>query len=116
MDSARGMAVPKETYREPPLTWERWGLWTLLVFFVVFGVLVEYRSAYLRRRMTDLNCYLRASWAVREGGADLYHVFDDNGWHYNYPPLFAILMTPLADPPPGVKLDYAVPFAFTVGF
>jgi len=71
----------------------------LAAFFLAFGVLVEYRSVYLRRRMTDLNCYLRASWAVRQGGADLYHVFDDNGWHYNYPPLFAILLTPLADPP-----------------
>jgi Glycosyltransferase family 87 len=86
-------------FREPVWIWERWGSWVLVVFFVVFGVLVEYRSAFLRRRMTDLNCYLRASWAVRQGGADLYHVYDDNGWHYNYPPLFAILLTPLADPP-----------------
>ena len=70
-----------------------------MAFLLAFGVLVEIRSAYMRRRMTDLNCYLRAAWAVRQGGADLYHVFDDNGWHYNYPPLFAILLTPLADPP-----------------
>ena len=36
---------------------------------------------------------------MRQGGVDLYHVYDDNGWHYNYPPLFAILLAPLADPP-----------------
>jgi hypothetical protein len=48
--------------------------------------------------MGDLGCYLRGAWAVRVGG-DLYDVMDDNGWHYNYPPLFAILMAPLADPP-----------------
>jgi len=91
--------VANKSRFEPLLPWERRGLWVLVGFFVVFGVLVEYRSAFLKRRMTDLNCYLRASWAVRQGGARMYHVFDDNLWHYNYPPLFAILLTPLADPP-----------------
>src|SRR5262249_13819404 len=50
-------------------------------------------------RMGDLGCYLRAGYAVRTGGAHLYDYTDDNGWHYNYPPLFAVLMAPLADPP-----------------
>ena len=50
--------------------------------------------------MTDLQVYLRAAWAVRSG-ADLYTIIDDNQWHYHYPALFAILMTPLADPPAG---------------
>jgi len=89
----------KELRREPLRRWETVGLWLLLVVVILFGALVEYRSAFLRRRMTDLNCYLRASWAVRQGGANLYHVYDDSGWHYNYPPLYAILFTPLADPP-----------------
>jgi hypothetical protein len=52
--------VAHESRFEPLLPWERRGLWVLLAFFVVFGVLVEYRSAFLKRRMTDLNCYLRA--------------------------------------------------------
>lgn len=71
----------------------------LLSVLVLFSIVVEYRSAFLKRRMTDLNCYLRAAWAVRQGGSELYNVWDDNTWHYNYPPLFAILLTPLADPP-----------------
>ncbi len=89
----------KELLREPLRRWEVVGLWLLLAVTLLFGVLVEYRSCFLRRRMTDLNCYLRAGWAVRQGGANLYHVYDDSGWHYNYPPLYAILCTPLADPP-----------------
>src|SRR5262249_31204322 len=84
---------------EPLRRGEGVGLWLLLCVIFLFGVLVEYRSVFLQRRMTDLNCYLRAGWAVRQGGADLYHTSDDNGWHYNYPPLYAILLAPLADPP-----------------
>lgn len=65
---------------------------------IVLGAFTEMRSAFLDRRMGDLDCFLRASWAVRND-ADLYAVTSDNGWHYNYPPLYAILMAPLADPP-----------------
>lgn len=93
--------------------WERVGLVLILVLFVAFGVLVEYRSAFLRRRMGDLGCYLRAAWAVRTGN-DLYDVTDDNGWHYNYPPLYAILMAPLADPPRGADAAGYVPYAVSV--
>jgi alpha-1,2-mannosyltransferase len=81
--------------------------------FLAFGAMVEIRSAYLSRRMGDLGVYLRAGWAVRSG-ADLYAVTDDNDWHYNYPPLFAILMAPLADPPHGVELAGAAPYAVSV--
>jgi hypothetical protein len=93
--------------------WERAALVLILVLFVAFGVLVEYRSAFLRRRMGDLGCYLRAAWAVRTGN-DLYDVTDDNGWHYNYPPLYAILMAPLGDPPRGADAAGFVPYAVSV--
>ena len=36
-------------------------------------------------------------------GGDLYGITDDNHWHYHYPPLLAILLTPLADPPAGAS-------------
>src|SRR5438045_617729 len=86
----------------------------LLVLFALvaigFGVITEIRSAYLKRRMGDLDCYLRAAWAVRTG-SDLYDITDDNGWHYNYPPLLAILAVPLADAPTSVVEANQVPYA-----
>jgi hypothetical protein len=91
--------------------------WALLAAFfagfLAFGVAVEVRSAFLSRRMGDLGVYLRAGWAVRSG-ANLYAVTDDNEWHYNYPPLFAILMVPLADPPHGEHMPGTLPYPVTV--
>jgi hypothetical protein len=79
------------------------GEWGLVVLFfaawALFGLVVEKRGAFMHRRMGDLGCYLRAGYAVRRGGDHLYDYVCDNGWHYNYPPLFGILMAPLADPP-----------------
>jgi hypothetical protein len=93
--------------------WERRGLVALLFLFLLHCVHVERRSVFLKRRMTDLGVYLRAAWAVRSG-ADLYSITDENEFHYVYPPLFAILMTPFADPPPGVEQPHTVPFAVSV--
>jgi hypothetical protein len=82
----------------PLKTLERISVGLLLASVVLFGMFVEYRSAFLTRPMGDLGCYLCAAWAVR-AGTDMYGIREDNGWHYNYPPLYAILFTPLADPP-----------------
>jgi hypothetical protein len=83
----------------PPLKpWEKLCVALLFASAVAFGVRVEHKSAFLSRRMGDLGCYLRAAWAVR-AGVSMYGLTEDNGWHYNYPPLYAILLTPLADPP-----------------
>jgi Glycosyltransferase family 87 len=78
--------------------WQRCLLVGCILLLLGFAVPVEMRSALMSRRMGDLDCFLRAAWAVRSG-ADLYSVTDDNGFHYNYPPLLAVLATPLADPP-----------------
>ncbi|MFL5243237.1 MAG: glycosyltransferase family 87 protein [Gemmataceae bacterium] len=94
--------------------WERRGLIVFGFLIVGFGVLTEVRSVYLKRRMGDLGCYLRAAWAVR-ADADLYAVCDDNGWHYNYPPLLAILATPLADAPLGASRTGLAPYGVSVG-
>lgn len=93
---------------------ERWAVVLLLVGFLLYGLAVEKRSAYMSRRMGDLGVYLRAGWAVRQGGAELYTITDDNGWHYSYPPLFAILMAPLADPPHGVSGHGLIPYPVSV--
>jgi hypothetical protein len=104
----------KTLHLQPLRRWERGAVALLLLTLVLFGALVEYRSAFMRRRMGDLGCYLRAAWAVR-AGVDMYGVVDDNIWHYNYPPLYAILMTPLADPPAGVDHAGFVPYEVSVG-
>ncbi len=90
------------------------GLSLLLLTIILFGVMVEFRGAFLKTRMTDIGPYLRAAWAVRTGG-DMYKITDDRGWHYVYPPLFAILMTPLADPPNGEDRTGYLPYEVTVG-
>jgi len=101
-----------ETWRLPR-RWMLTGLALWLFVIVVFGALVEYRSAFLKRRMTDLDVYLRAAWAVRSG-ADLYAITDDNGWHYHYPPLLAIVLAPLADAPAGYNRAGMLPFWMSV--
>jgi alpha-1,2-mannosyltransferase len=93
-----------------PLTyWNKIGLVVFALVIVAFACLVEKRSAFMQRRMTDAGVYFRAAWAVRSGG-DLYHIADDNDWHYNYPPLLAILMGPLADAPAGQPRDGLLPY------
>jgi hypothetical protein len=93
--------------------WQRTGLWMILAVLLAFGGLVEMRSAFLKRRMTDLDVYLRTAWAVRTG-ADIYDVLDDNEWHYQYPPLLAILAAPLADAPAGASRAFMLPFGLSV--
>ncbi len=95
--------------------WDRFGLVLFALLVVVFGVMVEIRSAFQRQRKTDFGVYARAAWAVRSGW-DIYEVFDDRGWHYCYPPPFAVVMVPLADPPT-ILADRAgyLPFSVSVG-
>ena len=101
---------------EWPKPWERRGLWLLLFLIPVFGVVVEHRSAFLHRRMGDLGVYLRGAWAARQGGEQLYTISCDGGWHYVYPPLLAILLAPLADPPAGVSQPpWSLPYKVSVG-
>ncbi len=83
---------------------ERSGIAALLVLVVLFGAVTLHRSAFLDHRHTDADVYFRAAWAIR-AGENLYKVSDTNGWHYHYPPLLAILLAPLADPPESVTLD-----------
>ena len=76
---------------------------------LAFGGLVLVRSAFQQSRKTDFDVYARAGYAVR-AGLDLYQISDDNGWHYCYPPPFAVAMTPLADPLPWADRTGYLPF------
>src|SRR5262245_29913999 len=77
-----------DSRRAPLGRGERLALYFFFVVLIVFGVIVEHRSAFQHTRKGDLNVFLRVGWAVRSG-ADLYAVTDDNGFHYHYPPLLA---------------------------
>jgi alpha-1,2-mannosyltransferase len=92
---------------------ERLALIVFCLIIALFGVIVEHRSAFQHTRKGDLNVFLRAGWAVR-AGADLYAVTDDNGFHYHYPPLLAILAAPLADPPAGADRTGMLPYSVSV--
>jgi hypothetical protein len=93
--------------------WQRRGLAIVLALVVAFGVLVEIRSAFSHERKTDLGIYLRAAWAVRAGD-DPYEFTTERACHYNYPPLLAILLVPLADPPAGIADAVTIPFGVSV--
>jgi hypothetical protein len=69
------------------------------VGILVFGAIIEKRTALRRVPMTDLGVFSCAASAVQTGG-NLYTTTDWHGWHYHYPPALAILFAPLAHPPP----------------
>lgn len=94
--------------------WERVALGFLVVLFVAFGAVVELRAAFSQLRQTDFGVYARVGWAVR-AGENIYAIEDDRHWHYCYPPAFALLMAPLADPPAGEDRTGYLPFAVSVG-
>jgi hypothetical protein len=111
-----GKPIAPAVSRAFPLTrltsWQRYAV-ILVVGFVLFGVLVEFRAAFLQRRMGDLDVFMRTAWAVRSG-QDIYTATDPNGFHYHYPPLLAILLVPLADPPTEADPTWAMPYPVTV--
>src|ERR1700691_3527480 len=77
----------------------RIGLGLLAAVFVGFFFYTVHQEAGRYPGKGDLDVFLRAGWAAREGQS-LYTVTDGHGFHYLYPPLFADLLIPLADPPP----------------
>ncbi len=92
--------------------------WVLFALFIgvmiYYAIITEIRSAFYDVRMTDFGVYLRAAWAARTGN-DMYAVTCDNGWHYCYPPTFALFLMPLADPPGGDPREGYLPYGLSVG-
>jgi hypothetical protein len=89
---------------------ERRAVASFFLILALFAILVVHRSALQHTRKGDLNVFLRAGWAVR-AGVNLYAVTDDNGFHYHYPPLLALLAAPLADAPAGFDRTGMIPYA-----
>ena len=77
----------------------RIGLGLMAAVFVVFSFYTVHLETHRYPGKGDLDVFLRAGWAAREGQS-LYKVTDGHGFHYLYTPLFADMLTPLADPPP----------------
>jgi len=94
-----------------------WWEWSAIGFFglvvVSFGGLVIWRSAYMNLRHTDFDVYAAAAWAVRNGH-DVYEVTNEDGLHYCYPPTFAMLLTPLAEPPDQSRQPGYLPFGMSI--
>jgi hypothetical protein len=62
----------------------------------------------------DAQVFFRAGWAAWTG-YPLYEVADHHGWSYHYPPTFALLMGPFAEPMPGFpKPLWAMPFVLSL--
>jgi hypothetical protein len=101
------------TQFDRPTRIEQAGFVALLLITVAFGFLVEWRSAFLHQRKTDLNVYLYAAWAIRAGESP-YEFITFGECHYNYPPLLAILLVPLANKPGSVAGPTTVPFGVSV--
>ena len=121
---SQGLAEPAVVHLPAPdrlSIGQRLGLGVFFTLLLLLVVVVEFRSAFLSKRMGDLDIFLRAAWALH-AGVDVYSVTDDDvvypelghGDHYNYPPLLAVLLMPLADPPPGVDRAGFVPYAVSV--
>jgi hypothetical protein len=106
--------MPAPPGDQPLRRWEKAVLALAALGVVAFGVLTEVRSCFLETRHTDFTVYVRAAWAAR-AGHDLYAVADEHAWHYCYPPTFALLLTPLADPPPGEPRDGYPPLWLAAG-
>ncbi len=106
-------SLPPRADLAPLKRWERWALYALVLFLIVFGVILEIRCAFMPTRQTDLGVYLRAAWAVRVG-ENPYTITEENGWHFCYPPIVALLFTPLADAPDGVERTLMLPWGVSV--
>jgi hypothetical protein len=69
------------------------------VGLLLFGGLLERRTALRHEPMTDLGVFCIASGALWSG-ENPYTISDWHGWHYQYPPALAIAFLPLAEPVP----------------
>jgi len=87
---------------------ERWAL--ALVAVIVAALLASTLQQTLEYGHGDAQVYFRAGWAIW-AGYPLYQVSDHHGWFYVYPPPFAFLMEPFADPLPGyANPAWALPY------
>jgi alpha-1,2-mannosyltransferase len=98
---------------EPLRRWERNSLIAVLVIVVAFCALVVNRSALQEVRRTDAGAYFRAGWAIRNG-MNPYEVPDARDLHLAYPPVAAIMFSPLADAPPENEREWMLSYEASI--
>ena len=94
------------------------GILLILGLAVGVGISTLYRGAIGPKQRTDLTVFLVAGKMVAEGRADrIYEVTNIRDWHYVYPPILAILLSPVSKWPPvaTVPLAYLLSLACLVG-
>ena len=89
-----------------------------LAFAFVIGLVILFLPLVLWKVVGlgqgDAQVFFRGGWAVWTG-YPLYDVTDHHGWTNHYPPTFALLMGPFADPLPGYARPWwALPFPAAV--
>jgi len=84
----------------------------LAILVLGFLPIVVNKSVWLGQG--DVQVFFRAGWAIWTG-YPLYEVPDHHGWTYHYPPTFALLMGPFANPLPGYPQPWwALPYPAAV--
>lgn len=92
----------------------------LLVLGLAWGVGIStfYRGAIAPKQRTDLTVFLMAGKMVSEGRANhIYGIENSRHWHYNYPPILAVLLAPVSKWPLAatVSLAYLLSVACLIG-
>jgi hypothetical protein len=97
----------------PPLRRPEYFASAVLAILVLgFLPIVVNKSVWLGQG--DVRVFFRAGWAIWTG-YPLYEVHDQHGWTYHYPPTFALLMGPFAEPLPGYPRPWwALPYPAAV--
>jgi Glycosyltransferase family 87 len=99
-------AIPRPGRRE-------W-LAVAVLAILVLGFLPIVVNKSVRLGQGDVQVFFRAGWAIWTG-YPLYEVPDHHGWTYHYPPTFALLMGPFANPLPGYPQPWwALPYPAAV--
>ena len=75
-------------------------IWAAVSALAILGLFCAMLWGTLVLHRGDAQVFFRAGWAVWSD-YPLYQVTDHHGWSYHYPPTFALLMGPFADPLPG---------------
>ena len=81
-----------------PLKYNNLRLWLVLGTVLLVGAITLQKAIFLASPRTDFTVYTGAAQAVLDG-ADIYGIQNVRGWRYVYPPLFSIVMVPLAKIP-----------------